>query len=339
MKNFNVRSFQRLGLLTVAGVSWTLLTGATAPVPLYRDPMTEGPTDPGLVYDRQTNQWVMFYTQRRATLPNLPEGDTTWMHDTKIGVARAGKDGVDWRYAGTAKLPEECAGPTNWAPEVAWYAGQYHMWLTVVPGVYPDWRDKPRNIVHLTSPNLSDWSCAGTVDLHSDKVIDADVLQLADGRYRMWYKDERKDSHVLYADSTDLQNWTVKGTAIDTPGEGPSAFFWKGKYWLIEDAWKGFLVMRSDDAEHWTRLGYILSGPGTRRTDTSLGHHGEVVVAGGRAFLFYFSHQENEPEAKEQRDWGKRSAIQVVELHEQNGQLTLDRNAPVDLNLISPPPK
>ena len=42
------------------------------------------------------------------------------------------------------------------------------------------------------------------MDLKSDKVIDAAVIQLPDGNWRMWYKDERKPMALSYADSPDL---------------------------------------------------------------------------------------------------------------------------------------
>merc|ERR1711960_61592 len=99
----------------------------------------------------------MFYTNRRADLPRADEKDVRWVHGTAIGTARS-KDGAQWRYSGTADIPQGCTGPTLWAPEVQWLAGQWHMWLTVVPGVFRDW-NAPRYIVHLTSPDLASWTC------------------------------------------------------------------------------------------------------------------------------------------------------------------------------------
>ena len=42
--------------------------GVEAPKPLYTDPVNHGPTDPEIVQNRETGQWYMFYTSRRADL-------------------------------------------------------------------------------------------------------------------------------------------------------------------------------------------------------------------------------------------------------------------------------
>ena len=128
-----------------------------APRPLYRDSVHDGAADASTVYDKATGEWVMFYTNRRADLPRADDKDVRWVHGTAIGTARS-KDGAHWRYSGTAAIPERCTGATLWAPEVQWLDGQWHMWLTVVPGIFRDW-NAPRFIVHLTSPDLASWTC------------------------------------------------------------------------------------------------------------------------------------------------------------------------------------
>jgi hypothetical protein len=37
------------------------------PKPLYRDPVTDGAADVSIVFDQARHEWVMFYTNRRAT--------------------------------------------------------------------------------------------------------------------------------------------------------------------------------------------------------------------------------------------------------------------------------
>jgi hypothetical protein len=37
-----------------------------APAPLFRDPIYDGATDPGLVDNKNKKEWWMFYTERRA---------------------------------------------------------------------------------------------------------------------------------------------------------------------------------------------------------------------------------------------------------------------------------
>jgi hypothetical protein len=308
------------------------LADPVASVPLFRDPVHDGAADPSTVHDPKTGEWVMFYTNRRADLKLADPKDVSWVHGTAIGVARS-KDGAKWRYSGTAMIPEGCTGATLWAPEVQRFGDTWHMWITVVPGVFANW-NAPRFLVHLTSPDLERWDCGERVALGSDRIIDASVLALPAGGYRMWFNDERMGKAIRWADSTDLKTWTVRGTAVTTPGEGPKAFRWRGRWWLISDAWKGLLVQHSDDAEHWTtQPGYIAGEPGTRPTDRAKAQHPDVIVAGNRAYLIYFVHQSGEPEAKTDPDWGRRSVLQVAELVETDGMLSVDRKKPVTMHL------
>lgn len=301
---------------------------ATAPVPLWRDPVHDGAADASTVRDPASREWVMFYTNRRANLPIEDEKDVSWVHGTAIGIARS-KDGVRWRYGGTAAIPEGCTGATLWAPEVQRIGGRWHMWLTVVPGVFRDW-NAPRYIVHLTSRDLKRWDCGERLDLGSDRVIDASVAVLGPNRYRLWFNDERTGKSINYADSSDLIHWTVKGIVTDTPGEGPKAFRWRGRWWLVSDAWKGLLVQRSDDAANWTRQpGYLLADPGKRPTDRAKGQHPDIVVVGDRAWIVYFVHQSGEPEAVRDPRWHRRTVLQIAELREANGILSVDRDAAV----------
>ncbi len=318
---------------------WALLlaqaTAATAaPVPLWRDPVHDGAADASTVWDPAMREWVMFYTNRRADLPLADEKDVSWIHGTAIGVARS-PDGARWRYDGTAAIPADCTGATLWAPEVQRINGTWHMWLTVVPGVFRDW-NAPRFIVHLTSSDLKRWKCGERLDLGSDRVIDASVAVLGPGRYRLWYNDERANKAIRYADSRDLKRWTIKGTITDTPGEGPKAFRWRGQWWMVSDAWRGLLVQHSPDATNWTRQpGYILDMPGTRPTDRAKGQHPDIIVTGDRAWIVYFVHQSGEPEAATDPRWHRRSVLQIAELHERDGVLTVDRDAVVDRPLRS----
>ena len=115
--------------------------------------------------------------------------------------------------------------------------GAYHMFLSYVPGIFDDW-NHPREIVHLTSNDGVKWDTVGRVDLKSERTIDACVMQVPGGGWRMWYKDERGKRPLSYADSRDL-HWEPKGNCVTNfNGEGPKVFHWKGKYWLIADCWK-----------------------------------------------------------------------------------------------------
>jgi hypothetical protein len=74
--------------------------------------------------------------------------------------------------------------------------------------------------------------------------------------------------------------------------------------------------------------------PGKRRDDGDLGRHGEVVVQGPEAYLFYFTHPFG-PKAHQEPD-KHRSSLQVARLELRNGRLVCDRDAPFPLELGPP---
>ncbi|MDV6332870.1 family 43 glycosylhydrolase [Asticcacaulis sp. 201] len=321
-------------LLGVLGAALPV-NASVAPKPLYRDPVYDGAADASIVYDRHARTWMMFYTNRRATLTHDDPKDVSWVHGTAIGMATS-RDGQSWTYAGVADIPAACTGATLWAPELYEEDGTYHMWLTVVPGVFKTWQGD-RRIVHLTSKDLKSWSCGDALDLGSDRVIDASIIKFNDG-YRLWFKDERKGSRLFAADSPDMIHWTRHDTpVVDMAAEGPKIFRFHGYYWMIADAWKGLIVLRSSDAQTWTlQDARLLETPGTQPTDTSKGQHPDIVVTGDHAYLFYFVHQGNEPQAQADPFYAQRTVIQVGELLFKDGQLSIDRNAAVDVRFTAP---
>jgi hypothetical protein len=224
---------------------------------------------------------------------------------------------------------------TLWAPEVVEHKGLYHMFLTLVPGIYEDW-GHTSEIVHLTSKNLLDWTFISTISLQSERVIDACVYQMNDGNWRMWYKDERKGSAIYYANSPDLFKWNVVEKAVsDRPAEAPVVFNWKGRYWMLVDPWNGIGVYSSNDLIKWDRQEKgILTEPGTGLDDNVRGSHPDVVVKGNRAFIFYFTHPGR---VEGQQSWDyyaqRRSSLQVAELEYKEGQLVCNRNKPVFIQL------
>ena len=158
-----------------------------------------------------------------------------WVHGTRIGIAESADGGVVWKYRGTADIALGGTNETHWAPDVIEHDGVYHMFLTVVPGVFTNW-NAARAIVHLTSTNLLQWKKESTLKLASDRVIDASVFRLPDGTWRMWYNNERDKKSIYYADSPDLFKWTDKSKAVgDRAGEGPKIFRWQDRHWMIVD--------------------------------------------------------------------------------------------------------
>jgi hypothetical protein len=255
-------------------------------------------------------------------------------------MAESADGGATWTYRGTADIsygkeahPKDT---TYWAPEVIWVEGTYHMFLTFVPGIFSDW-NHPREIVHLTSKNGVKWDTRGPVDLKSDRVIDACVVQLPSGGWRMWYKDERKPQALSYADSPDLKTWEPKGNAVtDYNGEGPKVIHWQGRYWLIADCWQnGMRVWSSDDCTNWKL-----------QKEALLGNHGDMVISGDRAWWFYFGGERRQPSAASSTSAaqppssaapparGRTTAINVVELSVIDGKLiAFDPEQPTYIDL------
>ena len=314
--------------------------GRIAPRPLFRDPIHDGAADPVVIWNPAEKKWFMFYTNRRANVPNLP--GVSWVHGTRIGIADSVDGGASWRYRGLAEI-DHAAGEKEfsyWAPDVvAGVDGTYHMFLTFVPGMHEDWSGT-RSIVHLTSTDLLKWEYQTTLKLASDRVIDASVVRLGDGTWRMWYNEENDRKSIYCADSRDLFNWSDKGKVIgDRPGEGPKVFRWKDRWWMIVDVWDGLHVYSSGDAANWKKQdGALLDQPGDGEDDGVKGGHADVVVgADDRAFLFYFTHPGRRgADAKKDTTQQRRSSIQVVELKFENGRLICERDEPTRIKLLPP---
>jgi hypothetical protein len=330
------RCFLIFALLALV-VSGCQTTGQLASKPLYRDPVYDGAADPTLIWNPQVKCWWMFYTDRRANASG--QSGVTWVHGTPIGIAESADGGAHWKFIGMAQveLPEEYGGTnvTQWAPDVIRAPdGTWQMFLTVVPGIFEDW-NHPRSIVQLTSTDLIHWNNPKKLSLASDRVIDPSILRLSDGTWRIFYNDERTGKSIHFADSPDFQNWADKGLAFKSRGEGPKGFRWHGKFWCVIDEWKGLGVFRSDDATNWSKQPTnLLAIPGKGEDDQVIGGHPDVVVSGDRAFLFYFTHPGRRAGAKRDATEQRRSSIQVVELHEQDGWLTCNRDEPTHIRLL-----
>ncbi len=307
----------------------------TPPAPLYRDPVFDGAADPSLIWNDRERAWWIFYTNRRANAVDAQDG-VRWCHGTDIGIASSTDGGLTWTYQGTAKgLEFEPGRNTFWAPCLVEHGRTYHMFVAYVRGVPADWSGD-RHIVHYTSRDLVDWKHEGIIPLSSERVIDAFVHAKPSGGWRMWYKDEANGSHIYAADSEDLSTWTVAGPVVaDKAQEGAAVFWWQGSYRMLVDRWQGMGVLKSDDLVNWTEQpGTILGVPGTRPDDGDIGRHGEVVVQGAEAYLFYFTHPFG---PKAHTEPGKhRSSLQVARLEFRDGALTCDRDMPFALALLPP---
>jgi len=281
---------------------------ARAPAPLFDDPVFHGASDPFVIWNPEQGQWYMYYTQRRATLPN-PKG-VNWVHGSAIGIATS-KDGLDWKYQGTCRgdhdlsepLKAEGLGPepgvTWWAPGFVYEDGILHMFVTRVDGVYPSWTGK-RNILHFTSDDWVTWKYINTCKLNSDRVIDAMVYKIG-ATWQMVYKDEAAGSHTYRSESKDLVEWSnAQLTDRDGSQEAPWVFQWKDAYWLIVDA-RGLRIYKSPNGiDQWEYNTTVLAeSDGTRPKDDNEGHHPGIVLQSApdgteQCLIFYFTHQGNQ---------------------------------------------
>jgi hypothetical protein len=325
----------------------TRIAVENAPAPLYDDPVWHGASDPVVIWMPGKNngkgEWWMYYTQRRATLPN-PRG-VDWVHGSAIGIATS-PDGLHWTYGGVAQgsLPATGSTPkrelgdpvasntTWWAPTVFWEKGtgmsggggpgdKLHMFVTLVHGIFTSWTGD-RTIEHFTSDDGVNWTYVSSLPLASRRTIDPSCYKINDTWY-LWYKNEAAGSHTFMAKSKDLSTWTDKGEIIGGRGhEAPFVWKWKGAYWMINDAHgKGMDVWRSDSGTgNWTLNTNLLGAPdGKRPIDNQVGHHPWIVTQGDpgneQLVLFYFTHQ------------GNKTYMQMAEITlGDDGKLACDRN-------------
>lgn len=292
--------------------------------PLFVDPIYNGAADPTMIWNAAEQQWWMVYTQRKAT---LPAPGVAWVHGTDLGVSSS-RDGHMWVYRGILQgLAFEPGRNTWWAPEIIFHEGTYHMYASYIQGMPFDW-EHPRSIIHYTSKNLWDWKKESVLPF-SSRVIDACVARLDNELWRMWYKDENDQSYSHFADSPDLYHWEPKGrSAIPDSHEGANVFFFKDTWWYIGDFWKGLGVFRSKDCLEWDFCGYILDKPGKRPGDSGIGHHADVVVKNEEAFIFYFTHLEEENKTE-----SRFTAVHTARLKVEGKRLICDRDEEFDFSL------
>lgn len=118
--------------------------------------------------------------------------------------------------------------------------------------------------MHYTAENLWDWLLRVFWSFLRTG-IDACVYKINENIYKMWYKDEKHDSHTWSAVSSDLYHWDVCGEEISfNSHEGPNVFEFGWKQRMITDEWNGLGVYKTEDFTNWERNGVILRDGGSR---------------------------------------------------------------------------
>lgn len=294
-----------VSLLTLGLAEAQTIDIENIPRPLFRDPVHDGAADPNLIWNDDTKEWWLFYTQRRA---NVDTQGTAWVYGSDIGIGISSDNGKTWRYFGIAEgLNVEPGHNTFWAPCVRKFGNVYHMFVTYVRGIQFDWRGDGI-IAHYTSKNLWKWKFEGFVPVEKN-VIDPTVHELPDGTYGLWYT---YNGDTYFASSSNLKKWIPAGKPAVTGinHEAPIVFQMDGFYWMITDPrgdYNGLAVYRSDDASVWTRM-----------PDLMLGGHADVAVCGDKAYIVYFRHFEKNGHSRA-------SAIYMSELKVSNGNLVVSR--------------
>ena len=330
-KYFSLTIFLLLAIVQLQAQQFNI---EEAPAPLFRDPIFDGAADPSVIWNKQTDEWWIFYTQRRASVPSQ---GVSWAYGTQIGIAASADYGKTWYYKGTSEgMDFEQGQLTFWAPEVIETDEGYHMYVTFIRGIYHAWGGE-RHIVHFTSDDLLNWKFESQLNLASDRVIDPGVMKMDDGIWRLWYKDEAAGSITRAAESIDLFNWIMidESSASDRSHEAPNVIYWKEYYWLLTDTGQGIGVYRSEQGEEWIHQGKLMVDPGLRFDDAWFGQHPDVIILEDRAFMFYFVHPGRRLFDKprflqgyqytQPFEW-KRTSLQVAELEVIDGKLHCDRN-------------
>ena len=255
----------------------------------YDDPLTNGAADPVLLWNHKSKQWMMYYTQRRANMPN-PQG-VEWAHGCNIGIATS-PDGSEWTYHGI------CGGDialsnndpekhhTWWAPDVfVDEQGLFHMFVTYVPKITIDWSGT-RDIRHFTSEDGFNWEFHSVLPLKGARCIDPCVKKIGDTWY-MWYKNETAGGYTWMAKSPDLYNWEDVGEMTnDVYHEAPYVWEHDGCYWMIVDAHTKYMrIYKSQDG----LSGWEFS------SDVKPGGHPAVYIIQGKPVLICHLHVGGRP--------------------------------------------
>lgn len=272
------------------------------PAPVFADPYYCGSCDPEIVWNEYMNKWLIFYTGRR------PATGVAATCGNPIGVCSS-SDLITWEFEGYCLFDGKGGKPdseqTYWAPGVIIDGDTAHMFVTYKEDATPPW-GTGGCIAHYVAPidNMIDGWRRVDVSIGEDNCLDASVIRLSDGNFRMYYvgginnPETKGRKTIRYAESKDLMNWNVMG---DVKGdvnnrkvhginyqEAVYVFKYKKMYYMLTDPHKGLSTYSSIDGITWKYHGQIMkSGTSKRTLDWSQARHPSVIVHKNVPYIYY----------------------------------------------------
>lgn len=291
----------------VSSFCWLLLLSVTYPqlpihAPIYADPVYCGSCDPEIVYNSKLKLWMIFYTARR------PAKGMAATVGNPIGVC-VSDNLTDWSFVGYCRFDGEGGKPdseqTRWAPGIIIEGDTAHMFVTFKDNATPPW-GTGGNIVHYVAPvdnMLNGWRKA-EVSIGEDDCLDACIVKLDTGRFRMYYVGGLNNSEVKgrktirYAESNDLYSWKTKGDVLGDVNdkavhniryqEAVYVFVYDGKFYMLTDPHKGLSTYTSEDGITWVYHGQIMkTGSSSRILDYTQARHPSVIIYNRIPYIFY----------------------------------------------------
>lgn len=266
--------------------------------PLFADPFYNGSCDPEIVWNPTEKEWMFFYTGRR---PALGVAATC---GNPIGVA-VSKNFVDWQFKGYCLFDGVGGKPdseqTFWAPAVIINGDSAHMFVTYKPDATPPWGTGGSIAHYITSTKnmINGWKKVDVV-INEDNCLDACVIKLNSGKFRMYYVGgvNKGKKLIKYAESDNLFNWQVIGEVQGDVNdkqihgyvyqEAVYVFSWKKQYYMLTDPHDGLALYHSSDGISWKYNGQIMGNNSSERIlDKTKARHPSVILKNGEPYIYY----------------------------------------------------
>jgi hypothetical protein len=257
--------------------------------------------------------WWCLFVHRRANTKISGPARIGRCHGSQVAVASSPDGGGNWLYRGTLDLPVEPGLNTFWGPDVLFQDGTYHMFVTFIRGVPddPSWdtHEWQREIHHLISADLWNWTHVSRLDLGTDYAVDPYVYPLPEGGWALWFKDESRGGSIWRAISPDLYKWQVADQVLGEWHEAPAVFELGDWAWMVTESENGLAVHRSKDLREWERrTGLDVNGQKARQPHIH-------PVSDESAYILYYAQTGMNSFGEDVPTSGQASTIRVAELN------------------------